>query len=49
MGAPWRRKAMVAVWPARTTFAKNIKTVLEKNKLDGIDLDFEWAENEKEI
>ena len=41
-------KAMVADEAARTTFAKNIKTVLEKNKLDGIDLDFEWAENEKE-
>ena len=41
-------KAMVADKAARTTFAKNIKTVLEKNKLDGIDLDFEWAENEKE-
>ena len=35
-------KAMVADKAARTTFAKNIKTVLEKNKLDGIDLDFEW-------
>lgn len=41
-------KAMVADEAARTKFAKNIKTVLEKNKLDGIDLDFEWAENEKE-
>ena len=41
-------KAMVADEAARTAFAKNIKTVLEKNKLDGIDLDFEWAENEKE-
>ena len=41
-------KAMIADEAARTTFAKNIKTVLEKNKLDGIDLDFEWAENEKE-
>lgn len=30
-------KAMVADKAARTTFAKNIKTVLEKNKLDGID------------
>lgn len=39
---------MVADEAARTAFAKNIKTVLEKNKLDGIDLDFEWAENEKE-
>ena len=33
-------KAMVADEAARTAFAKNIKTVLEKNKLDGIDLDF---------
>ena len=41
-------KAMVADEAARTTFAKNIKKVLEKNNLDGIDLDFEWAENEKE-
>ena len=41
-------KAMVADEAARTTFAKNIKNVLEKNNLDGIDLDFEWAENEKE-
>lgn len=41
-------KAMVADEVARTTFAKNIKNVLEKNNLDGIDLDFEWAENEKE-
>ena len=39
-------KAMVADEAARTTFAKNIKKVLEKNNLDGID--FEWAENEKE-
>ena len=41
-------KAMVADETARTAFARNIKKVLEKNKLDGIDLDFEWAENEKE-
>lgn len=45
-GGEW--KAMVADETARTTFAENIRKVLEKNKLDGIDLDFEWAENEKE-
>lgn len=45
-GGQW--KAMVADEAARTAFAKNIKKVLEKNKLDGIDLDFEWAENKKE-
>lgn len=41
-------KAMVADEAARTVFAENIKKVLQKNKLDGIDLDFEWAENKKE-
>lgn len=41
-------KAMVADETARTAFAKNIKKVLRQNKLDGIDLDFEWAENVKE-
>jgi chitinase len=41
-------KAMVADEAARAAFAKNIKKILEKNKLDGIDLDFEWAETEKE-
>lgn len=41
-------KAMVADETARTAFAKNIKKVLRQNKLDGIDLDFEWAENAKE-
>lgn len=45
-GGEW--KAMVADETARTTFARNIKKVLAKNKLDGIDLDFEWAETEKE-
>lgn len=45
-GGEW--KAMVADEAARTTFAKNIKKVLAENKLDGIDLDFEWAETEKE-
>lgn len=45
-GGEW--KAMVADEVARTTFAKNIKKVLGENKLDGIDLDFEWAETEKE-
>lgn len=32
-------KAMVADEAARVAFAKNIKKILEKNKLDGIDLD----------
>ena len=41
-------KAMVADEAARVAFAENIKKVLQKNKLDGIDLDFEWAENKKE-
>lgn len=41
-------KAMVADEAARTAFAKNIKKVLRQNKLDGIDLDFEWAQTEKE-
>lgn len=41
-------KAMVADETARTIFAKNIKKVLQQNKLDGVDLDFEWAENVKE-
>lgn len=41
-------KAMVADETARTAFAENIKKVLQQNKLDGIDLDFEWAETEKE-
>lgn len=41
-------KAMVADEAARTVFARNIKKVLQQNKLDGIDLDFEWAENAKE-
>lgn len=41
-------KAMVADETARTVFAKNIKKVLQQHKLDGIDLDFEWAENAKE-
>lgn len=45
-GGEW--KAMVANETARAVFARNIKNVLEKNNLDGIDLDFEWAENEKE-
>jgi chitinase len=45
-GGQW--KAMVADETARTAFAKNIKKVLRQNKLDGIDLDFEWAENAKE-
>lgn len=41
-------KAMVADETARTVFAENIKKVLQQHKLDGIDLDFEWAENAKE-
>ena len=41
-------KAMVADEAARTVFARNIKKVLQQHKLDGIDLDFEWAENAKE-
>lgn len=41
-------KAMVADEAACTVFAKNIKKVLQQHKLDGIDLDFEWAENAKE-
>lgn len=41
-------KAMVADETARTAFAENIKKVLQQNKPDGIDLDFEWAETEKE-
>ena len=41
-------KAMVANEDARKAFAENIREVLKKNKLDGIDLDFEWAENKKE-
>ena len=41
-------KAMVADEAARVAFAKNIKKILERIKLDGIDLDFEWAETEKE-
>ena len=41
-------KAMVANEDARKAFAENIREVLRKNKLDGIDLDFEWAENKKE-
>lgn len=41
-------KVMAADEAARITFAENIRKVLEKNKLDGIDLDFEWAENKKE-
>ncbi|WP_291593455.1 glycoside hydrolase family 18 protein [Bacteroides sp.] len=45
-GGEW--KAMVADEAARTAFAENIREVLRKNKLDGIDLDFEWAENKKE-
>ncbi len=45
-GGEW--KAMVANETARAVFARNIKNVLEKNNLDGIDLDFEWAESEKE-
>lgn len=42
-------KAMVADEAARTTFAKNIKTVLEKNKLDGIDLDLSGQKMRKNI
>lgn len=45
-GGEW--KAMVADEATRTAFAENIREVLRKNKLDGIDLDFEWAENKKE-
>lgn len=45
-GGEW--KAMVADEAARKAFAENIREVLRKNKLDGIDLDFEWAENKKE-
>ena len=41
-------KAMVADETARTIFAGNIKKLLLQNKLDGVDLDFEWAENKKE-
>lgn len=45
-GGEW--KMMVANEKARTTFAQNIKKVLQQNNLDGIDLDFEWAENHQE-
>lgn len=45
-GGEW--KTMVADEVARTAFARNIKKVLQENKLDGIDLDFEWAESKKE-
>lgn len=45
-GGEW--KMMVANEKARTTFAQNIKKVLQQNNLDGIDLDFEWAENQQE-
>lgn len=41
-------KVMVADETARTAFAENIRKVLRQHKLDGIDLDFEWAETEKE-
>ena len=42
-------KAMVADEAARTTFAKNIKNVLEKNNLDGIDLDFDGRRMRKSM
>lgn len=35
--------AMIGNASNRTSFAKNIKTVLDKYQLDGVDLDFEWA------
>ena len=42
-GGSW--KEMVANEGARSTFAYNLKALLEKYKLDGADLDFEWPEN----
>lgn len=45
-GGEW--KAMVADEHARTAFAENIKKVLQDNRLDGIDLDFEWAVGKQE-
>ena len=40
-GGDWA--AMIGNANNRTSFAKNIKTVLDKYQLDGVDLDFEWA------
>lgn len=40
-GGDWA--AMIGKAENRTSFAKNIKAVLDKYQLDGVDLDFEWA------
>lgn len=40
-GGDWA--AMIGNAGSRTSFAKNIKAVLDKYHLDGVDLDFEWA------
>ena len=40
-GGEWLK--MVGNETARTNFANNVKNVLDKYNMDGVDLDFEWA------
>ena len=41
-------KTMVADETARTYFAQNVKTAIQDLAVDGVDLDFEWAETTEE-
>lgn len=43
-GGQW--VAMVASEGARTTFANNVKAILGQYHFDGVDLDFEWPDND---
>ena len=40
---------MVSNETARTNFANNVKNVLDKYNMDGVDLDFEWAYSPSEL
>lgn len=42
-------KGMCSKESSRITFAKNLKTILDKHQLDGADLDFEWPLNESQF
>lgn len=46
-GGEWLK--MVSNETARTNFANNVKNVLDKYNMDGVDLDFEWAYSPSEL
>ena len=46
-GGEWLK--MVSNETARTNFANNVKNVLDKYNMDGVDLDFEWAYSSSEL